>query len=155
MYVFASFDHSNDLELALADLTATGVSKNRILAVPIERRKVKANIFDTIHSSDGLSFIDLGMVLGTAFSVIGASYGFVLPAGPIVWGVIGALLGFVVGISIRMIMHRDALKKYRKKRRLTEVIVLVHCIDEAERKQVVDKLWQHHAFGVGTYPGFR
>ncbi len=39
------------------------------------------------------SLIDIGMVLGTAFSVIGASIGFKLLWGPIYWGLIGPFIG--------------------------------------------------------------
>jgi hypothetical protein len=151
MYVFASFDHSSQLELALASLEEAGVSKENILAVPIERRKPARRLLDTIHSSDGISLIDLAVVMGTALAVIGASYGFILRWGPIIWGLIGAAVGIVTGVLIKYFKYKDVFNHpQRIKNKWTEVIVLVHCQSDHLDK-VVQILWDHYAFGVGKY----
>ena len=51
------------------------------------------------------------MALATAFSVIGASIGFKLAWGPIYWGLIGAFIGFVLGLAIRLFTERVIKRK--------------------------------------------
>ncbi|HEY0826647.1 MAG TPA: hypothetical protein VGE40_00980, partial [Bacilli bacterium] len=83
----------------------------------------------------------------TGFTVIFSSYGFMLEWGPIIWGLIGAALGFAFGLIIDFIKTKG--KPFKKgKRQLTEVFVLVQCNEE--QVQTVEKvLWEHKALGVG------
>lgn len=149
LHIFSSFDHSTYLEMALAMLEEKGVDRENILAVPIERRKPNRRLFDTIHSSDGVSLFDSGMVLATAFSVIGASYGFVLAWGPIVWGMIGALSGIGLGIGVSLFSYwRKHGKEHRFSEQATEVVVIVNCQAE-QAKMVEETLWDYLAYGVG------
>ncbi len=62
---------------------------------------------------DGVSLIDLGMALATAFSVIGASIGFKLSWGPIYWGIISAFIGFILGLGIKIFMFKVIRKNQR------------------------------------------
>lgn len=130
-------------------LEQNGIQRENILAVPIERRKPSPRLFDTIHSSDGISLFDLGMALAAAFSVIGASYGFVLSWGPIVWGMIGAVIGITTGIGLNFINY---WRKHRKEKRIgkkaTEVIIIVNC-ELNQAKMVEETLWDYLAYGVG------
>lgn len=150
MHIFATFDHNTYLELALAQIEEHGVARDQILAVPIKRRKPSVRLFDTIHSSDGFSLFDLSMPLATAFAVIGASYGFVLTWGPIIWGVIGAASGIVVGtgISLLRFLKRHGHEKRLNQKNVTEVIVIVHCSVQYADK-VKDTLHDSLAYGVG------
>ncbi|WP_308636536.1 hypothetical protein [Paenibacillus silvisoli] len=60
---------------------------------------------DNIHRADGMSFVDKGMILAFMFSTIGASKGFVWRGGPVIWGITGAFVGFIVGTLLSWIIY--------------------------------------------------
>jgi hypothetical protein len=148
MQIFSTFEQSAYLELAISLIEKKGVKKENIFAVPLDNRQEEGKLFDTLHRSDGISLIDLAMALATAFSVIGASIGFVLAWGPIYWGLIGAILGFVLGLALKIFF----IKVFRKKKNLlrgkhSEVILIVEC-DESKAEGIEAILWEHLAIGV-------
>lgn len=149
LHIFSTFDHSTYLELALAALESNGIRRENILAIPVDRRKPKRRLTDTIHSSDGISLLDSGLALATAFAVVGASYGFNLKWGPIIWGLIAAAFGLGIGILLSLIHYwRKHAGKKRTGSRGTEVIVIVHC--KPDQTVMVEKtLWDFLAHGVG------
>lgn len=98
MQLYSTFEHTIHLEMALNTLEKKGIKKESIFVVPLDNRKETHKVFDTLHRSDGTSLIDIGAALGTALSVIGASIGFRLAWGPIYWGLIGAAIGFIIGL---------------------------------------------------------
>jgi len=57
MYVFATFDHSNYVELAITAVQMKGIAKQNILGVSMAKKGEDAKLFDSIHSSDGLSLL--------------------------------------------------------------------------------------------------
>lgn len=77
MYIIATFEHNHFLERAVTGMQMKGVSKERILAAPLDKRGEERRLFDTLHFSDGLSLIDLATILGTIFMVLGSIYGFI------------------------------------------------------------------------------
>ncbi|CQR73812.1 hypothetical protein SOV_33130 [Sporomusa ovata DSM 2662] len=157
MYVYASFDYSVFLELAITDLEKRGVAREHILAVPLDKRVEERMVLDTIHRADGISLFDGAMVLGAVFMELGVIYGFVLAWGPIIWGLIGLLGGAVLGFLLdyyygRFFGHR---KKETPRNRVkagecnnTEVIITVYC-DNSQYEMVEKVLWDNRAFGVG------
>jgi hypothetical protein len=148
MQVFSTFEHSFYLELAISLLEEKGIHKERIFAVPLDNRTEDRRLFDTIHRSDGVSLIDIAMVLATAFAVIGASIGFKLAWGPIYWGLIGAILGFILGFGIKFIYLKVVKKNQRLLRGMhSEVILVVEC-DDNQVELVEGVLWDHLALGV-------
>jgi hypothetical protein len=148
MQFFSSFEHTTHLEMVITDLEEKGIKKDQIFAVPLQNRRTEHQYFDTIHYSDGVSFINKGAIFATAFSVIGASRGFVLEWGPIYWGLIGAVSGFIVGILIDLFIHIVVKKKPPfKKGKCTEVILIIDC-ERTQEKMIEDLLWHHHALGV-------
>jgi hypothetical protein len=44
--------------------------------------------------------IEVGMACATGFSVLGASAGFVLAWGPVIWGLLAACFGFGIGFGL-------------------------------------------------------
>lgn len=146
MQIFATFDHSTYLELAIRELEQNGFSD--IFAVPLDSRTEEPKLFDTIHRSDGISLINKGLFLAVIFSVIGASRGFILEWGPIYWGIIGAVGGFLIGflIDLMIIKVKNRKKKLRKGKR-SEVILIVDCKEE-DGSQVEKILWNYTAIGV-------
>jgi hypothetical protein len=144
--VFATFEHSTFIELAITKLEGKGI--NDIFAVPLDNRTEERQLFDTIHRADGVSFIGKGMALAVVFSVIGSSRGFVMEWGPIFWGLIGAASGFILGVIIDLYIN----KVYRKKKRLlrgknSEIILIIQC-EESQVEWVENVLWEHLALGL-------
>ncbi|MGM0840013.1 MAG: hypothetical protein ACQEWE_04750 [Bacillota bacterium] len=151
MKIFSTFEHNAYLEMAITLLEEQGIKKEDIFAMPLDKRREKRQVFDSIHRSDGTSLIDIGVALATAFSVIGASIGFDLAWGPIFWGLIGAAAGFMIGFMIR-ILTEVVLKPRRKslKGKSSEVILIIAC-EENQGDMVEGILWEHYALGVGKY----
>jgi hypothetical protein len=146
--LFSTFDSSIYLEMAISTLEKKGVKKEQIFAVPLDNRTEDRKVLDTLHRSDGTSLIDIGMALATAFSVIGASIGFELSWGPIYWGLIGAGIGFVLGLAIRLFTELVIKKKKRGLRgKHSEVILIIDC-EEQQVELFENILWNHFALGV-------
>ncbi len=146
MQVFATFDHSPYIELAITQLEQKGIKD--IFAVPLDNQTEAPKLFDTIHRSDGTSLINKGLFLAVIFSVIGASRGFVLEWGPIYWGLIGAGGGFIIGFLVDVIWKTLQSKgKVKLKGKKSEVILIIDC-KESEGKEVEKLLWENLALGV-------
>lgn len=146
MQIFATFEHSLYIELAIAALESKGV-KN-IFAVPLDNRTEDRKLFDTLHRSDGISLSSKGFALAVFISVITTSKGFVWEWGPIYWGIIGAGGGFLLGVIIDLFINKVIRKKQRLIRgKFSEVILIVEC--KKEETDMVEKiLWGNFAFGV-------
>ncbi|RID89512.1 hypothetical protein D1953_00965 [Peribacillus asahii] len=146
MQIFATFEHSTYLELAISELEEKGI-KN-ILAVPLNNRKEERKLFDTLHQSDGVSLISKGSILAFLFSTIGITKGFVLEWGPIIWGLIGAGSGFLIGFLIDLFIKKVIKRKQRLLRgKNSEVILIVEC-EEHQKEHVENILWKQLALGV-------
>jgi hypothetical protein len=146
MYIVSTFDHSNYLELAITAIQMKGIAKENILGVSMDKRGEDRKLFDTLHSSDGLSLLDLPIILGTLFCLLGSIYGFILTWGPVLWGLIGLLAGLILGFIIKLI----TTKKYdnrQKKLKATEVVLIIEC-KENQLDMINDLLWENHALGV-------
>lgn len=150
MHVFATFEHSTYIELAISELELRGIAKNSILTVPLEKQQQEVRILDTIHKADGASVLDRCMVLATIGSVLGTIYGFVLLWGPIIWGLIGMLLGFVVGLAVYWLGARRRVSIPAEMNRQGEVVLVIRC--ELRQAELVKKILQDHtAIGVGVW----
>lgn len=146
MYIIATFEYSNYLELAITTIQMKGIVKEKILCVPIDKRSEDRQLFDTIHSADGLSLLDLPIILATLFCLFGGIYGFVLKWGPIMWGLINMCIGFSLGLAIKLL----TTKKYnhrQKNLKSTEVVIIIDCT-ENQSDMVKNTLWEHKALGV-------
>ncbi|KMM39697.1 hypothetical protein [Guptibacillus hwajinpoensis] len=148
MQIFSTFENHIFLEIAISNLEKIGIKSEDIYAVPLDNREESRKIFDTLHRSDGISLIDIAMPLATVFAVVTASIGFKLAWGPIYWGLIGAVGGFMIGFLIRLIIVlKTTKKKHRLKGRQSEVILIVDC-DETKGEAVEKILWEHFALGL-------
>jgi hypothetical protein len=146
MYVFSTFEQTKYLELAITGLQMKGIKKENILAVPMDRKAEQRKLFDTLHSSDWLSMLDIPMLLGTLSSVIGAVYGFIFTWGPLIWGLIGFAAGFIFGLTIKLISSRKYISRSKDKKE-PEIVVIVKCLED-QADMVKDTLWEHFALGV-------
>ncbi|MFB3169973.1 hypothetical protein P5G62_022980 [Neobacillus sp. 179-C4.2 HS] len=145
MFVIATFENSIYIELAITALEQQGISKELILAAPLDKRKEPRNLFDSIHKSDGFSLFDGPSILGTCLMLLGAIYGYELKWGPILWGIIGAVSGLLLGFLIKMLMLKKS--KRGSKNISSEIVLLVRCEDH--KWEMVEKiLWDHLALGL-------
>jgi hypothetical protein len=157
LYIYASFDYSGFLELAITDLEKRGIAREHILAIPLDKRVEERVILDTIHRADGISLFDGAAVLGAIFMELGVIYGFVLAWGPITWGLLGLMGGAILGFLLDFFYGR--IRGYKKKKASrnqvkagecnnTEVILTVFC-EQSQYEMVEKVLWDNMAFGVG------
>jgi hypothetical protein len=146
VYIISTFDHSINLELAITAVQMQGVKKENIMAIPLDKKGEKRLLFDSLHSSDGLSLFDLPALLAVFFGIFGGIYGFILEWGPLIWGLIAIFAGAILGFVIKLI----STKRYgdrQKDKRGAEVVVIINCI-ESQLEMIRDILWSHHALGV-------
>jgi hypothetical protein len=145
MFVIAAFENSIYIELAIAALEKQGIPKECILAAPLDKRKELRGLFDSIHKSDGFSLFDGPAILGTCLMLLGAIYGYILEWGPILWGIIGALSGLLIGFVIKMLLLK---KNKRGSNKITsEIVLMVRCEDH-KWENVEKILWEHLALGM-------
>lgn len=163
MYIYASFDYSAFLELAITDLEKRGIAREHILAVPLDKRVEERMVLDSIHRADGMSLFDGAMVLGAILMELGVIYGFVLEWGPIIWGLIGLLSGAVIGVLLDYFYGSIfGRKKKRSSRNQTKAgeynnteVILTICCDNSQYEMVEKVLWDNMAFGVGKLDRLR
>lgn len=148
MHVFSTFEHSSLLELAISDLEQKGITRDKILAVPMSRMGEERSLFDTIHRADGDSLFDGAAMLGTVFMLLGIMWGFLWKFGPILGGIAGLLLGAVIGFAIDYLNSKRVRKKDRVKNLTTEVILIINC-QQDEVKMIERVLWDHLAIAIG------
>ena len=146
MYVFATFVHSNYVELAITAIQMKGIAKDNILGVSMDKKREEVKLFDSIHASDGLSLLDLPILMATIFCLFGSIYGFLLIWGPVLWGIISMILGFSIGLFIKLMFNKKFNHRQRNEK-ATEVVVIIEC-NETQVEMIKDLLWDHHALGV-------
>lgn len=147
MYIIASFNYSLYLELAVSYLEQKGVNRKNIYAVPLSKRNEQKKLFDSINQSDGVSLIDLALVLGSAFMVIGTIYGFYLKIGPILLGLIGLFFGAILGFIIDIIPKRKKNIRNSADAKTAEIFIIIEC--EKTQVEMIEKaLWDNLAQGI-------
>jgi hypothetical protein len=146
MYIVSVFEHSVSLEKAITSMQMKGITEENILAVPMDKRGEKPRLFDSIQESDGLSLLDLPFILGSIFTLFGGIYGFILAWGQIIWGLIGLIVGFALGLVIKLAVTRKYLQD-RASKPASEVVLIIEC-EEKESEAVRDILWTHNALGL-------
>lgn len=151
MLVIGTFPNDTRVLQAVHTLEKSGIGKDRLLVVPMDDSPDSANAHREIgNPTSGHSSVEFGFAGATAVSVIGISRGFMLAWGPILWGLISAACGFVLGFGVHKIWERRRLSVFRKKKS-SNINVLVEC-EASERKLIVGVLWNHDALAVGVCP---
>lgn len=147
VYIVSTFEHSINLELAITAIQMKGIKKGNIMAVSMDKRGEQRKLFDSIHSSDGLSLFDLPAILAVMGGIFGGIYGFILKWGPLIWGLIGISAGAVLGFAVKLITTKKYNRGRQNDERGTEVVLIIECI-EGQMEMVKDILWSHSALGV-------
>ncbi|MRX72297.1 hypothetical protein GJU40_09045 [Bacillus lacus] len=147
MYIIATFPYGTSLELALSELHTKGVSKNEIMVIPLDKKNSDVPLFDTIHHTDGRSFVDLAGVFGVIFMLLGVIYGTVLYLGPILWGLFGLIFGLLLGYMLDVFSTKQ--KNKRKKLRDAGDAVVLIISKNVSYESIEHICWTHSALGVG------
>ncbi|CQR72242.1 hypothetical protein SOV_12050 [Sporomusa ovata DSM 2662] len=147
MLITATFDHSQFVELAITELEEKGIAREKILAIPLVQERKDFAILDTIHRADGVSIFDSASVFATTGMTLGVIYGFVWHWGPIIWGLIGLIVGTAVGIVLDYILTKRKLSTERKAK-VSELVLIVSC-EKTQSDLVETVLRNNTAFGVG------
>ena len=146
VYIVSTFDHSINLELAITAIEMKGITKDNIMAIPLDKKGEQRSLFDTVHSADGLSLFDLPAIFSVFFGIFGAIYGFVLKWGPILCGLIAISAGFLIGFIVKLVLTKKYSDRQNDKRG-TEVVLIIQCV-ENQLEMVKDTLWTNKALGV-------
>lgn len=142
MLIISIFEQSIELDQALAELEKNFIAREDILVVFMNKDE-NANIYGE-HSPHAF---EIGISVGTGAAVIGASAGFVLTWGPILWGIIGAFSGFFIGISSYLLV-RKLHSQSNKLKNKCEVTLIIQC--KEEQVTIINNiLWKYKALSVG------
>lgn len=144
---FSTFQHSHYVELAISKLQAREITD--LYAVPLDNRASELKLVDTMHGTDGISLVDIGLVLAMMGGTIGVARGFKLAWGPVFWGLIGAAGGFAVGFVFSLVKNLIQRKRIviPKADKTGEIILIVQCTTE-QSPFVEQTLWENLALGV-------
>lgn len=154
MYVVSLFEHNLNVELAITALEKAGMPRAHILAAAVEKEQPGGKFFDTMYVYNAKGQFDLPMILGTMAALMGCVYGFALRWGPVIWGTIGGIAGFVAGLLIKLAVF----KKNRQACHTGEVVIIAACQPE-RADEVMHLLRKNGALGVSKaggaapYPG--
>jgi hypothetical protein len=146
MNLFATFKQSIELEQALAELESSCVSTNQILVIYMENEPAQVQLTGRTREIHSNSF-EAGMASATGSAVIGASIGFVLAWGPIIWGLICVIIGFTIGYSVYYFLKKNSVHTRRLKKE-PEVLVIIQCT-EIQVHPIREILWKYRALTVG------
>ncbi|WP_027724281.1 hypothetical protein [Tuberibacillus calidus] len=146
MQVFALFYTITMLKNAIAKLKQLGIESRDIFVVPIKGK-------NDHHNNPNIKFphfrnaVDKGFAFATALSVITAGIGFKLFLGPIIWGIIGACCGFLIGFfsSYFRMNKRERNPKHMD----LPLILIVNCPPD-DVKKIESLLFETGALGVNT-----
>jgi hypothetical protein len=141
--VIATFENSIYVELVISALKQKDI--DNIFAAPLTKRNQPRQLFDTIHRSDGYNMFDAAAILGTCFMLLGAVYGYVLEWGPIIWGIIGAVSGLLIGFVIKYFVIKN--KNTSTKKISSEVVIMIRC-EDYQWETIEKMLWENTALGI-------
>jgi hypothetical protein len=147
--IIATFEHSPFVEMAIHDLEKLGIPSHHIIALPLENLDPQTHVIDSIHRVDGRSMLDGAMVGATIFMVLGTIYGFIWHWGPIIWGLIGLVFGFFLGLIIELAFNKKKLKLASSRK--SEVVFQLTCLN-SQQDHLIDVLKSRKATGVVVMP---
>ncbi|MDF2570997.1 MAG: hypothetical protein K0R55_2601 [Sporomusa sp.] len=149
MYIFASFEQSALLEIAISDLTRLGLTEKQILAVPLQKTMRQVTVFDKVYRADGFSVLDGAALLGTIGMLLGVIYGSIYYWGPIIWGLLGLHSGAAVGLALDWVITTRNIKAQKRSNPIP-VMLLVRC-ETAQAEAVERILEEHQALGLARH----
>lgn len=146
--ILCVFDHSLFIEMTLASLMDLGIEKEDIIAFTLKQRPDEPILFDSLNYQDGTSLFDLAAIFATILGVIGASIGFRLVWGPIVWGIIASTIGFLTGFAIDYLLTKTRSQMSARPSAVFPRVILVIRCRRNQQNSVEQLLWKNHALGL-------
>ncbi|MFP7297145.1 hypothetical protein [Neobacillus niacini] len=146
MNLFATFKQSIELEQALSELESSYVKADQILVIYMDNEPQQVPLVGRTKDIHSNSF-EAGMASATGSAVIGASIGFVLAWGPIIWGLIFVIIGFTIGYCIYYFLKKDKFHTLNPKKE-AEILVIIQCT-ETLAHPIKEILWKYQALTVG------
>jgi len=137
MHVFAAFESSEYVELAIGEMVEQDFPREDIVFVEMNNEEKDHKIVDSINYSDGVSFSDTTATLATIGMLLGVIYGSIMYIGPVFMGLIGLLVGGGVGYfwdkgKIKRRFHK------RKKEINIRTLFIIPCQSYEQAKLVQD-----------------
>ncbi|RXJ02436.1 hypothetical protein DS745_06960 [Anaerobacillus alkaliphilus] len=142
MLIVGHFEHSIELEQALAVLEENSVQREHIIVVFMDNDLLKSKYREFSPHP-----FEIGISTATGFAVFGASVGFVLTWGPILCGLFAAIIGFLIGYLGYSFIKNKKLQS-KQKRGKHEVTVIIQSSEE-QSQRIREILWQYQAHSVG------
>jgi hypothetical protein len=130
----------------VAEIECSFVSQDQILVVYMDIEPSPVQLSGRTKDIHSNAF-EVGIACATGSAVIGASIGFVLAWGPIIWGLICVIIGFSSGYSIYYFRKKDRALTLRQKKE-PEVLVIIQCA-EIQAHPIKEILWKYQALTVG------
>jgi hypothetical protein len=147
--IIATFEHSPFVEMFIHDIETLGIPSENIVALPLENLESQTQILDSLHRVDGRSVLDGAMVSATIFMLLGTIYGFVWQWGPVIWGLIGLVGGFFLGLIIELLLQKKKVNVFASKK--SEVFMQVTC-NASMKDQLINVLQVRKANGYLILP---
>lgn len=148
MIIIGTFKHSIELEHALIQLESIGIPRERLLVVCMDKESKTFRSDQQKKENSLTTGIEIGMACATAMSVIGTSLGFVWTWGPVIWGLMAALIGFCLGFGFHALFAKNHKRNNRYNRHKAEVTVIVQC-PASHADEVQQVMWTNQAMTVG------
>jgi hypothetical protein len=130
----------------LAELESSLVSTDQILVIFMENEPAQVKGTGRTSEIHSKAF-EVGMASATGSAVIGASIGFVLAWGPIIWGLICVIIGFTIGYCVYYFLKKEKVHTHRIKKE-AEILVIIQCT-EILAHPIREILWKYQALTVG------
>lgn len=96
-------------------------------------------------NADGFNMFFVASV-SMIMMLLGTIYGFVLYLGPILWGLIGLIVGICITIPVDYLYKRWRNKEKIKPSK-AELIIVIHC-EESKAALIESLLYQYHTIGL-------
>ncbi|WP_078410900.1 hypothetical protein [Priestia abyssalis] len=147
MLIIGTFEHSIELEQALAILEHSGISRDHILVSFMDSEPTSpSHLMSKSHDVRSKGF-EVGISFATGSAVIGASVGFILTWGPIIWGLIASFIGFGIGFGLYYIIKKGNRRSHFAKK-LPEVTIVIQCTED-HSNHIKEIMWNYRALTVG------
>ncbi len=150
MHVFAAFESSEYVELAIGEIVEHDLPKDKIVFVEMNNEEKDRTLVDAINYSDGVSFSDTMAAFGVIGMLLGVIYGSVLYIGPVFMGLIGLLVGGFLGYFVG---KRNIKKKLHKRKKEINIrtLFIIQCQTYEQAKLVQDICRKHFVSYLGLH----
>ncbi|HZG15299.1 MAG TPA: hypothetical protein VE710_09785 [Candidatus Bathyarchaeia archaeon] len=150
MLIIGTFQQSIELEQALSVIENSGVPRDHIMVIAMDAKPDAPFQLMTKSHDPYSKAVEVGFATATATTVIGTSFGFILAWGPILCGLIAAIIGFVLGFGVySMVEKKRSSPKLSQK--LPEITVIIQCAEE-QSHHIREIMWSYRALTVGRTP---